>query len=488
MANPESAWRSWWTDLAVRDRWVVAGIAGGILVAAVVALFFAFRSPKVALFSNLEPGEATAIANQLALDGVPNEVDEAGGRILVPEDQVHAARIRVMERGIPIKGPVGFELFNNVEFGVTDFAQRVNYQRALEGEITRTILALDEVDQVRLHLVMPEPGLFRRNEEGPKASLTVGIKPSTTLAPGKVVALQRLVAAAVPGLKPEAVSVIDLNGDSLSVAHVGGADDDSTVSVAAGIESRRSLEEYLTKKAQAALDAAVGKGAASVLINVELEHGQRQRRRETVLPVGSGITGAVSSMRSWGARTSAEEMVENAITHGGELPPQRSGGRDLGTEVHYEVGREVEELRSGGAQIKRVTASAIVPADLGEEVLTTLEAIVGSAVGIDVSRGDVVVVHRAPAHLRPPQAASPTTTTGPMTQEAPTTWWVRVLSIDRGVIGPALVLISLLLFWAAVRPRSKASAMSAAERRALLTDIRIWLSEPPSTKDGRRNG
>lgn len=481
MAEDQNNWTLWWRDLGRRDRWIVAAVGLAIVVGAGAALYWTLKPKDTVLFSGLEPGVATRIANQLTLDGIPNVADEAGGKVLVPKDQVYQSRIRVMERGMPTTGPVGFELFDTAEFGVTDFAQRINYQRALEGELSRTILALEEIDQVRLHLVLPEPGLFHRDDEAPKASLTVGVKPSEHLSPVRVRALQRLVAAAVPGLEPDAVAIIDLQGNPL---HEPASEEEAVSGGGSGtLESQRALETYLTQKAQAALDATVGAGMASVVVNADLEHGQRQRHRESVLPVGAGITGAVKSLRSWGRGTPTELLAPAQVAEnpGEEIARAPAPGRDMGTEVQYEVGHEVEDLKSAGPQIRRLTVSVIAPTALADEQFTALADVVAKAVGIDEARGDRVAVHRTPipeSSRRASLVQAATGSHGPdVVRQAVE---VRDIPVRIYAVWIVVLVVVGLMAWKLGR-RERPGAMSKPELEKLLQEIRVWLAREPTS-------
>lgn len=468
----------------MRERWFIAAMIAAILAGAGVGLYWVFKPRQIELFSDLEPGAATRITNDLALAGIPGVADEPGHRVLVPARDAYRARIQVMERGLPSRATVGFELFDHVEFGMTDFAQRINYQRALEGELARTITALEEVDQVRVHLVLPEPGLFRRTDEGPKASLTVGLKPATQLRPVRVMALQRLVAAAVPGLKPDAVAIVDLTGRPLEGVSSATGDDASNSPGSGGmLEMQRAIEDYLAKKAQLALDAAVGGGRSAVVVNVELEHGDRQRHRETVLPVGAGITGAVRSLRSWGGRAAFSEALQPLAGVDVSEPVPTSKGRDSGTEVQYEVGREIEDVRSGGSEIKRLTVGIVVHNALADAELPGLSDVVAKAIGLDPGRGDQVAVHRAIT------SGHATASMGQNGIDSGTVGKTEDGAAASGAImlGPARLaaavfgLLLVAFFSWRIGRRGRSGSMDRAERERLLAEVRTWLAREPSS-------
>src|SRR5262249_51636316 len=145
-------------------------------------------------------------------------LENDGTTILVDKSQVHALRLKLLGKSGTLKSAVGFEIFNNTDFGMTEFAQKINYQRALQGELARTIQSLDEVKNARVRLVLPESGLFKKSGQKPKASITLAIKEGRSLAPEQVVGIQRLVAAAVPEIEPSAVTIADQRGVTLTRA------------------------------------------------------------------------------------------------------------------------------------------------------------------------------------------------------------------------------------------------------------------------------
>ena len=168
------------------------------------------------LFSGLEPQDAATIVAELDKLKVPYRLGADETTVLVEESQVHATRLKLMGKGVNLRGGVGFEIFNTTDFGVTEFAQKINYQRALQGELARTIMSLDAVKSARVHLVMPDSGLFRRTNQKPKASIALALRDGRSLQSEQVQGIQRLVAASVPQIDASAVTVLDQRGVTLS--------------------------------------------------------------------------------------------------------------------------------------------------------------------------------------------------------------------------------------------------------------------------------
>ncbi|WP_088307329.1 flagellar basal-body MS-ring/collar protein FliF [Novosphingobium sp. B 225] len=194
-------------------------LGGGALLLALVitAVWYLFiHTPYVAAFTQLKTDDAALIVDELKKQKTPYELAESGSTILVPQDQVDAVRLAILGGGLPLKGTVGFELFNKSDMGLTEFAQKINYQRALQGELARTLMTLDNVESARVHVTLPEDGVFRDDRRPAKASVTLMPKLGTSIDGQTIVGIQRLVASAVEGLDAINVVVLDDAGRQLS--------------------------------------------------------------------------------------------------------------------------------------------------------------------------------------------------------------------------------------------------------------------------------
>lgn len=221
---------------------VVAAAAALICVALASVYFLAVRKPYGVLFSNLRTMDAATIVAELDKKKVPYRLADQGATILAPRDLIDSARLDVMSQDLPLKGMVGFELFNKSDMGLTEFAQKINYQRALQGELARTIMGMDTVDTARVHLTLPEATVFRGDRRPPKASVTVTPRRGRSLPPATIAGIQRLVAAAVEDLAVTDVVVLDAQGAVVSV--------DPEPARAALVDDR---EAQLTARVQAAI-------------------------------------------------------------------------------------------------------------------------------------------------------------------------------------------------------------------------------------------
>lgn len=208
-------------DRAPRGQWLVLGGVLAVVVALLALGYFLFlRTDYVVLVEGLRPADASAIVVELDKGGRAYRLRDGGTTILVPENEADATRVAIAGSDAAARGQIGFELFNKSDMGLTNFAQKINYQRALQGELVRTIMAMDGVDSARVHLALPERTLFRGDRAEPKAAVTVAMKPGQTADSSRVAGIQRLVAAAVPDLPENKVVVLDSAGRVISAAAV----------------------------------------------------------------------------------------------------------------------------------------------------------------------------------------------------------------------------------------------------------------------------
>ena len=202
--------------LPVFAQIALTGMAALLLVALVAGLWLAMRPRYDVLFNDLRPQDAATIVAELDRKKIVYRLDDGGATILAPADQVDEIRLAVMGADLPLKGTVGFELFNKSDMGLTEFAQRINYQRALQGELARTIMTIEAIDTARVHLTLPEPSIFRAERRPAEASVTLTPRPGRTLTAETVAGIQRLVGASAPELDPAQVVILDASGSLMT--------------------------------------------------------------------------------------------------------------------------------------------------------------------------------------------------------------------------------------------------------------------------------
>jgi flagellar M-ring protein FliF len=227
------------TERASRSRrqLILVGVGAAVLAALIFLLWlFALRTPMVPAFTNLKATDASLIVDELTRQKVPYKLADDGSTILVPQDQVDSARIGILGGDLPLKGTVGFELFSKSDMGLTEFAQKINYQRALQGELARTLMSISTVESARVHITLPETGVFQEEHRPAKASVTITPKLGALVDGRAVMGIQRLVASAVEDLDASNVVVLDAGGKQLSAEPLAGMLDPAATSSADSAE------------------------------------------------------------------------------------------------------------------------------------------------------------------------------------------------------------------------------------------------------------
>lgn len=227
---------------------LIATVFAVLFMGLAAGYYFMLRPGYAPLFSDLRAADASAIVAALEAKEVPHRLADGGSTILVPRDRIDDARVMIAGSDVPSKGAVGFELFNKSDMGLTDFAQKINYQRALQGELERTIMMSDGVERARVHLAMPERSLFRAERSAPKAAVEIVAAPGRRLDEARVAGVQRLVAFAVPDLAPADVVVLDGEGRVLSAAAP------LADALSPDAEQRQAVERYYRARARAAVE------------------------------------------------------------------------------------------------------------------------------------------------------------------------------------------------------------------------------------------
>jgi flagellar M-ring protein FliF len=427
-----------------------------ILGVAVAAVLWALRDDYQPLFTELDPRDAAAITAELERMKVPYRIGDDGATVLVAGDRVHATRLKVMGKGIDLKGTVGFEIFNTSDFGMTEFAQRINYQRALQGELARTIMAFEEVKSARVHVVLPETGAFRRNAVRPKASVTLAMRNDRRLLPEQIQGIQRLVAAAVPEMDPAAVTVIDHQGVALSRRADPGADAEAS----GHLDAKRELESYLARKVVAVLDKALGPGQGIVSVDVTLNHDHVKVTREDVL----GTPGNAAVLRR---RESVQPGMNAALSPAADTI--KSVQPATSTEVEYSLGRKVEQVVSAPGGIRRVSVGVLLPAALETHQAESLKQVIAMAVGLNPGRGDAIALSWAGGEreAKPVAPIEPRPRARPAAPEAQgIDWWLLLAAL---ALAAAVALMVVL----ARRPRRPAP-LSPKEREEMLNRLKEW--------------
>lgn len=390
-------------------------VLGGVAVALIAFLFFLtsrLASPSMQLlYSGLEPADSREVVNFLSQSGAQFELrGQNGSEIYVPGDQINNLRMALAQQGLPTGGSMGYEIFDKSDgFGTTNFVLNINQLRALEGELARTIGSIRGVRSARVHLVMPRRELFSRERMEPSASIALRMQGAQRLDREQIKAIQYLVGAAVPGLTPSKVSIIDDKG-SLLARGVEDPNDPNYLSATA--EERRIAYESRTARAiEMLLERTVGFGKVRAEVHADLDFDRIVTNREEYDPNGQVVRSTQNVDES---RESTESGTNQAVTVQTNLPEAQQslpgGGassRDSRTEetVNYEITRTVQNIVRETGNVRRLTVAVLVDGiytrgeggepvyqERNEQQLQQIEALVRSAIGFDANRGDQIEV------------------------------------------------------------------------------------------------
>ncbi|MGJ8529139.1 MAG: flagellar basal-body MS-ring/collar protein FliF [Maritalea sp.] len=407
----------------------LARVAAMAVTAVLMVGFFAFlifrvTTPQMApVYSGLEFEDSAAIVKELRTLGVPFELRGDGEIILVPRDQITTIRMSLAESGLPTRGQVGYEIFDQQNtLGATSFVQNLNHLRALEGELARTITSLTRVKSARVHLVLPERELFRREAKQPSASIVLEVRGA--LSTGEIRSVQHLVASAVDSLTPNMVSIVDSSGQLLA----SGADGEDSALSTQSEERKLAVESRLRTRLEELLANVFGAGRARVQVTAELDMNRFTRTSESFDPDGQVVRSAQTrelSNQAQGAANGGQVSVANelpgATANGGENGGSNEQSSTTEETINYEISKTTQtEVVEAGA-IKRLSVAVVIDglystnADGSAqydprtaEELAQIRSLVNSAIGYDENRGDQVEVINMQFAERPDLNFEPT--------------------------------------------------------------------------------
>ncbi|MDX2223500.1 MAG: flagellar basal-body MS-ring/collar protein FliF [Rhodospirillaceae bacterium] len=389
----------------------MGGVAVG-LVAFIIFFATRFSAPQMELlYGGLSSTDSRAIMGVLESGGVQYRTENDGADVMVPSDQVTRLRMQMAEQGLPSGGSVGYELFDSMDaLGTTNFVQNVNLVRALEGELSRTIKAIEGIQNARVHLVMPQREMFTREVQEPTASVYIKMQ-SGRLAENQVSAVQHLIAAAVPKLRPSNISIVDERGTLLSRSY----ENDDQMMVVAQEEARTKLERRLAQSVISLVESSLGPGKVraevraemdfdKVVTNQEIYNPDEQVQRSTVT-VDENNTSLESDQQNV---TVAQNLPDANLNNQGGPRSQTSERRTEET-VNFEISKKtINQVRDQGT-LKRLSVAVLVDgtyttdeagaktyAPLPQETVEKIEALAQTAIGYDAARGDQIEVINMP--------------------------------------------------------------------------------------------
>ncbi len=398
------------------------------------------------LFSNISERDGGAIIAALEQMNVPYQFSNSGSAILVPESRVHDVRLRLASQGLPRGGAVGFELMESQKFGISQFAEQVNYQRGLEGELSRTIQSIAAVRAARVHLAIPKPSVFMREDQKPSASVLLNLYPGRALDPTQVAGIQNLIAASVPQLAPASVTLLDQSGALLSRK--------KNALLEAGLDPTQAsyihqVEASIIKRVEDILAPIVGPDNARVQIAADIDFSQSEQTAEThrpnttppdisirsqqttesasTSPTAQGVPGALSNqppvpatapltqpgVAGAGPAAAGQPPVPGQINAAGVQALIGSVGQPLTTSknatINYEVDKTIRHVKNAVGTIRRLSGAVVVnqrqeidkdgksvSKPLSDAEIKQISDLVKEAMGFNADRGDSVSVANAP--------------------------------------------------------------------------------------------
>ena len=379
-----------------------------VAVAAVLIGFFAFVIMRVTtpqmttLFTDLSVEDSSGIIKDLERQAIPFELRNDGAVIMVPKDKVTRLRMKLAEAGLPKGGGVGYEIFDKSDaLGTTSFVQNINRLRALEGELARTIRAIDRVQDARVHLVLPEQPLFTREAPQPSASIVLRVRGG--LEPQQIRAIRHLVASAVNGLKPQRVSIVDETGQLLADGSTTDADG------VTGDERRAAFEKRMRSQVEAIVSSVVGNGRARVQLSADFDYNKITQTSDKFDPEGRVLRSSQTREESSLTADNNGQVTVNNELPGNQPSDNPNTARDQSKKSeetnNYEISRTTKTEVTEAGRVNRISVAVLVDgtytrndqgqtvyAERSKEQLDRIATLVRSAIGFDQKRGDQVEV------------------------------------------------------------------------------------------------
>jgi len=380
-----------WEKLSLQQRIIISALVGFMFFGLFGLVLWSGGSGNGSgsssgmqrLFSDVGIEEMADITEQLDKGGFKYELKYNETAVFVASDQIQTARMALAREGLPARSGTGYELFDNVDLGATDFEQKVKLKRAIEGELTRTIESLNEVETARIHIVMPEGSIFLEEQRAAKASITLALRSGRKLDVGQIRGITYLVSNSVDDLAPENVTIIDQFGKLLTNPY---SNDETAMASSRNIELQTNVEMLLQRKVEQLLSGILGPRKSYITIAADLDFDQIQENIELYDPESKVVR--------------SEERDETAVTNAPD--GDRTNERSLS---NYEIDKTVQQVIHEVGNIKRLTIAAAINGSYTTdaegvrtfvtrtpEELSNFEALVKSAVGYDLTRGDIVTV------------------------------------------------------------------------------------------------
>ncbi len=392
-----------WAKTSSNQRILLLGVAGAITIAFVMFVLWINKPVYKVLYSDLTQEDANKVVTYLEDNNMAYELTNEGATITVPEDSVYDLRLKVAGEGNLVGAGIGFEIFDEVQVGQTEFVQKINYQRALQGELGRTLSELPNVESARVHLVIPERSLFIEEQQAPSASVVLKlINNSVKMSPSEVQGIVNLMTMSLQGLDKYHVSITDTAGNSIYAPEEEGFTANNTQ-----LEYRMRFEKILERRINELLTPILGSGKSIAKVSAELDYSQRTYRKETFDPDSQVVRSEQRSEETQTGQANLEAGSPDANFRGDGLNnslSSQSGQREQRT-TNYEINKIEENVIGQMGSVNRLTIAVAIDGTYvrnedgnmtyvprSEEELSRIRQLVGNAVGLDSMRGDTIEV------------------------------------------------------------------------------------------------
>ncbi len=404
-----------WGNFSLTQRMIIAGVAV-LTVAGFIALtLWANKTNYHMLYSNLSPEDANRVVTILQTENVPYELTENGTSIMVPQEQVYDLRIKIAGEGNLVGQGIGFEIFDETKVGQTDFVQKINYMRALQGELSRTMSAFPNVEDARVHLVMPQRSLFVEEQQQPSASVVLRLKDQARKPDGKEIqSIVNMMLMSVQGLDKAHLSITDSRGSVLFRPET-----DSLAGVSSTqMEHKLRVQRDLERRIDEMLTPVFGPGRVVSKVNVDMDFSQKTIRREIFDPEQTAVRSEQRSEETQKGQANLEAGSPDVNFRGDGITGSVStqdGSRETRT-TNYEINKEEQNIISNVGDVQRLTVSVILDGTYqkvdglwkfmprSKEEIERVHTLVANAVGLDAKRGDALEVSSVPFNDNEPPA------------------------------------------------------------------------------------
>jgi len=478
-----------WQKLETKQKLAFILSVGAFLITFSIFLSWVTRPEYSLLYSNLSLEDAGQITSKLKEQKIPYKLKDGGRTIFVPTSQVYETRLNLAMEGIPRGGEVGFEIFDNTGLiGMTNFMERINYQRALQGELARTIESLDEIMRARVHLVLPEKSPFIGEESHPRASVVLKLRPGAGLRKDQIMGIAKLTAGSVEDLEVQDVTIVDQRGNIL----FGGEETTSPFYLTTSqIELKKQIEEYLTNKVQTLLSSVLGPDKAVVRVDTKLNFDQITRTEEYYDPEGKVVQSEVrkeESSEGTGAVAGGTPGVKTNLGQG-NLLTMGTPGKETREEssVQYAINKRIEQIVKGVGNMERISVAVAVDGTYrigpdgakeyiprSQQEIEKLTSMVKQAVGYEESRGDRITVTNIPFDTSAREKEE--------LQWQKLSRWELIRHLSRYIIIAVVILVLFLSLRTVIKlltPGLRGKLVSAEEKRGkvLPFEDEKWLRE-----------